>query len=88
MQKMIGFCDQNSLELLDLARFLVPRTIPSEGQARLLAPSFMVGDSLRRRELSSRAWFTFAKDPCAHVDQAGISKKTGIFEEAAAPSAA
>jgi hypothetical protein len=34
-QKLTGFCDENSLKLFKLARFLVPRTIPFEGQARL-----------------------------------------------------
>jgi hypothetical protein len=33
-QKLTDFCDQNSLQHIDLARFLIARTIPFEGQAR------------------------------------------------------
>ena len=33
-QKLTDFCDENSLQHFDLARFLDPRTIPFEGEAR------------------------------------------------------
>ena len=33
-QKLTDFCDENSLQLLDLARFLIARTIPFERKAR------------------------------------------------------
>ena len=33
-QKLTEFRDQNSLQRFDLARFLLARTIPFEGQAR------------------------------------------------------
>jgi hypothetical protein len=33
-QKLTDFCDQNSLELFDVARFLIARTIPFERKAR------------------------------------------------------
>jgi hypothetical protein len=37
-QKSTEFCDENSLQLSDLARFLIVRTIPFEGQAREITP--------------------------------------------------
>ncbi len=33
-QKLTDFCDENSLQLIDLARFLIARPIPAERKAR------------------------------------------------------